>query len=42
MNELIENTLVLKRCAVGATPQIARPTRPMVTSNISDKGVAHV
>jgi UDP-galactopyranose mutase len=43
MTELIENTLVLKRCAVPATPQIRPLTRPMVTaSNISEKGAAHV
>ncbi|MGI8961156.1 MAG: hypothetical protein ACR2IV_15595 [Bryobacteraceae bacterium] len=43
MNELIENTLVLKRCAARATPQIARATGPMVTAgNISEKGAAHV
>jgi len=43
MNELIENTLVLKRCAVRATPQIARPTRPVTApSDISHEGAAHV
>jgi UDP-galactopyranose mutase len=43
MNELIENTLVLKRCAVRSTPQFARPTRPvMAASDISREGAAHV
>jgi glycosyltransferase involved in cell wall biosynthesis len=43
MNELIENTLVLKRCAVRATPGFAQPTRPvMAARDISHEGAAHV
>lgn len=43
MNELIENTLVLKRCAVRATSRFAPPTRPvMAASDISHEGAAHV
>ena len=43
MNELIENTLVLKRCASRVGPQIARPTGPvMATSDTSHEGAAHV
>jgi UDP-galactopyranose mutase len=43
MSELIENTLVLKRCAVSATLRIAPLTHPPIpASDISRKGAAHV
>jgi UDP-galactopyranose mutase len=43
MNELIENTLVLKRCAVRATPRVAPPARPvMAASDLSREGAARV
>jgi glycosyltransferase involved in cell wall biosynthesis len=43
MNELIENTLVLKRCAVRATPRLSQSGRPvMTTSDTSREGAAHV
>jgi hypothetical protein len=43
MNELIENTLVLKRCAVSATPRVAPPARPvMAASDLSREGAARV
>jgi UDP-galactopyranose mutase len=43
MNELIENTLVLKRCALGPSPPVNRPaTSIMAPNQISDKGAAHV
>jgi UDP-galactopyranose mutase len=43
MSELIENTLVLKRCAVGATQRVAPLTRPpMTASDTYHEGAAHV
>jgi UDP-galactopyranose mutase len=43
MNELIENTLVLKRCSVRAAPNIARLPCPVTaTRDMSYEGMAHV
>ena len=43
MSELIENTLVLKRCAVSATQRVTPLTRPpMASSDTSREGAAHV
>ncbi|MFL6353162.1 MAG: hypothetical protein ACJ74Z_15125 [Bryobacteraceae bacterium] len=43
MNDLIENTLVLKRCAGRGTPRVEQATRPLVAANnISDEGAAYV